>query len=611
MQTIQIYRGSTAFETIKPSDNSVQQKKIMGVNQLALSFLLNHYAGFAIGDYAIVYGERYQINELPTLKKESSRLYDYTMTMDAEGFDLSKVQYFFLGDDNSLKESQFSLMGNADTFINLVLANLARVSSVGWIKGQVIPTEYKTLTFDKANCYNALGQIATAFDSEFAIEGRVIHLTKRSNDTGNTFHHGKSRGLYEIVRQNISNTSIVTRLYAQGSDKNLPPDYANFSTRLRMSGATSAMITNLYNTMTTGGSGNRVYNFAWTAPSVPDVTAVQIEYRPTGSTGPWSLASGSPTGPRSVSVIGGSYDFVFRTFYGTSQSVATPQVTIGGDIGPLFLSEHLLYVERNIDKYGIIEATQIFDDIYPHRTGSITSVDASNIYKFVDTSMDFDVNTQLLPGTAAKVTFNTGQLAGYTFEISNYHNATKEFTILRNKDEHSIEVPSTLFKPAIGDQYVLIDINMPQTYIDAAEAALKAKAEASLLVSSEPQVTYTLTFDPVYLRNKNLTLNIGDLIWLEDDNLGVQRKIRITSVTRNVLQEFVFQVELADIIQPSTIERIVNSTNTNSAAVNQVQGQVNNNALLNGIGIFPPSPGGAGFANLIVEKSTGKIFTQA
>src|SRR5699024_7276162 len=42
----------------------------------------------------------------------------------------------------------------------------------------------------------------------------------------------------------------------------------------------------------------------------------------------------------------------------------------------------------NVNNYGIIENIQIYDDIFPHRTGTVTGV--TDEFTFTDSSMDFD-----------------------------------------------------------------------------------------------------------------------------------------------------------------------------------------------------------------------------
>jgi hypothetical protein len=471
-----------------------------------------------------VFGEQYKINKLPTVIKRSVFLYEYTMVMEAEGFDLAKVQYLFLGSENALKEGDFSLMGNADTFIDLLIQNLQRIG-LGWIKGQVIPTSYKNLTFNSTNCYNALAQIATEFSTEFSVEGRTIHLTKRLKDSAITLRHGRNKGLYDITRTNVDSSGIITRLYAFGSDKNLPATYrAGLSKRLKMP-----------------------------VVNVPGYT--------------------TPAG-----------------------TVVPPRVDPGD------------YIELHTGEYGVIESTKIFEEVYPHRTGRVSSVNATNPFKVYDTTIDFDVNTQLIPGTSAKVVFNTGQLAGYTFNVQEggFNNTTKEFTILKNAEEKSIDVPSAFLKPAIGDLYVLVDIIMPQQYIDAAERELKNKAIDALAVASEPQLQYQVTPDPVFLRKKNLQLNIGDLLWIHDDELEIKRQIRITSINRNIVDEWKYSVELSDVLTVSPITQLQSATISQGSQLTTINQQIINLTEKN-LGDLPVINSTVGYSPVYINVATGAL----
>ena len=86
------------------------------------------------------------------------------------------------------------------------------------------------------------------------------------------------------------------------------------------------------------------------------------------------------------------------------------------------------YLEKNVSIYGRIEKLESFDEIYPKRVGTVTSVDAVNPLVFSDSAMDFDLNatdangntTILIKGAPARVIFQTGQLAGYSFDIKEF-----------------------------------------------------------------------------------------------------------------------------------------------------------------------------------------------
>ncbi|GAA4328604.1 hypothetical protein [Flaviaesturariibacter amylovorans] len=265
--------------------------------------------------------------------------------------------------------------------------------------------------------------------------------------------------------------------------------------------------------------------------------------------------------------------------------------------------------------YGVLEGSEVFDDVYPQRTGKVTAVDPGNIYRFVDSTIDFDVNDQLLPGLTARLTFNTGNLAGYSFKVSSFDNATKTFVILKNDEERVLELPNASMKPAIGDQYVLTDIAMPQVYIDRAEEQLKARADALLEQLATPQLSYAVTIDPTYVKRYGITLVIGQEVMIADPHLNVERKIRIVKTTRNLLQETSYTVELSDLVTPGTLARIMAAQYEADRGIAQLQASVQNNALLNGNVIgslnfqsLPTSAGGSGFSDLIVEDSTGKLY---
>lgn len=606
---------------IKPDASSTQVKKIMGDNLLNITFDDNRIIHFQLNDFCEVFGEIYKVEFLPAVAKKSRFLYTYSLTLHAEGYDLSKAQFLFLGADNSLRESDFSLMGTAETFLDLIIQNANRVAPT-FVKGEVVTTDYKNLTFSKENCYNALSRVAEEFATEFWIIGKTVHLVKKTNDTGNTYKHGRNKGLYEIARNNLGNSSLVTRLYAYGSDKNLPPDYQNYSPRLRFPGGYNPCLVSNVEAVLSYGVGNQTFDFTWTPPIATGAATVQIEYRLIGTTAWLGQPGFTIVTPRSLTVDVGNYEFRFRTFgstcyqYAPGFGVATAVVPIlVSTVTPLLVNVPLPFIERNVDLYGIIEHTEIFEDIYPHRTGTVSSINGTDPQEFSDAALDFDVNTQLLPGLTAKVTFNTGQLSGYTFEISSYDHGTKKFLINKNGEERNLDIPSALLKPAIGDKYVLVDIKMPDTYIAAAEDELLTAANALLVTLSVPQLAYTITLDPTFLRRISRTFNIGDLIWILDAELELQTKIRVVSLTRNLLDEYQYQLELSDIVTPGTIQRILNSQSANERDVRDAADQFQNNSIINNIVVgtltfqnLPTTNTDVGFSELRIEDATGKLY---
>lgn len=609
MQTVSIFRGTDHLADVHPDENSVQIKAVMGDNIVNLAFAENHHIPFAIGDWCIVFGERYQLNARPTIKKVSRFRWEYSLRLEAEAYDLTKAQYMDYGPDNTLTEPDFSLMGTAADFVGHIIKNMARVDS-GWSIGQVIPTGYKPLTFSKLNCYNALGQIAQAFDTEFWIVGKTIHLTKRSVDVGRKFRHGKGGGLYDLTRIPMDGTSVITRLYVYGAERNLPPSYP--SKRLMLpgvvtDGAGQYGFKNI-EWFTSEVSGGMFTTFSFLPPTGPNINALSISYSGPGGSG--NSTAGNTT-PRSITLPASAwYDirFTVHVMGGTSYTTEPFRITANAaGVGLQGDPPRVPYIEKNILQYGAIEGIKVFDDIYPRRTGKVTAVDATNIMRFRDNTLDFDINGQLMPGIAAKVTFQTGELAGYTFDIESYDAGSKWIQVLKNRDEKAIDVPSELLRPQIGDEYVLHDIIMPQTYIDAAEEDLAAKAALMMDSISIDQEKYGFNFDPTVLRRIKYVPRTGDLIWISDDDLGVNRRIRITSTTRNIVNEHEVAVEVADTIQFNTVERIVSGQNINTQDIQNLQRFVANRDILNNKASLRGISDTTDYVPVYIHKMTGEL----
>src|SRR5205085_100000 len=110
----------------------------------------------------------------------------------------------------------------------------------------------------------------------------------------------------------------------------------------------------------------------------------------------------------------------------------------------------------------------------------------------------------------------------------------------------------------------LTDIIMPDSYITAAEDRLKVKAQQTLDIYSIENFIYQVDFDPKFLRSKNYTPAIGQVLTLIDAEFEVNKVIGIVSTTRNIVNEDNFQIELGDILDKNTIDQIKSSLSGNT-----------------------------------------------
>ncbi|MGV0980417.1 phage tail protein [Empedobacter falsenii] len=217
------------------------------------------------------------------------------------------------------------------------------------------------------------------------------------------------------------------------------------------------------------------------------------------------------------------------------------------------------YLEANVDKFGIIEHTEMFDDVYPNRKGKVTAINPENILQFTDDGLEFDLNSSdvLIPNTTIKVTFNTGQLAGYTLEVKElgFNFNTKTFELQPAEQEKAITVPSELMRPAVGDEYVLTDIIMPLQYVTEAEAELKRRSEEYLTANCLPRLQYNVVSDPFYFEAQNIDIVLGKTIKMIDADFNLDADIRVIGLTKNLQDQYDVSFDLADEVQVSRIVR--------------------------------------------------------
>ena len=233
------------------------------------------------------------------------------------------------------------------------------------------------------------------------------------------------------------------------------------------------------------------------------------------------------------------------------------------------------YIENAaaIAAYGLKENTKIFDDIRPERYGEVTAA-GSAYYAFKDATMNFDLNEKdsagntkwLIDGATAKVKFTTGNLAGYEFDIHKYDHATKEIQVVPFTDENGMKFPSetsAAFQFGVGDKYFFTDINLPDTYKTDAENKLLAEGNKAITEYSQPQVQYGLSIDENFIRQfaGELTVvnlfAVGDYIPVEDEDIGVNKSVRITAFTRDLLREYKYNITLGDSVTKTTITRVI------------------------------------------------------
>ena len=213
---MQLHFNSTYIDVL-PTDESYRYRSIMGEHTLTLYFSLSTYTDIPTGAWCEFQGERYTLNQPAKVVKHNSRHFEYTLTMDSEGANLKNYK-FRNPNDKTLK---FPFTASPRYHTQILVDCLNMIDS-GWQVGTTIEANEKLISYNHNNCLEALDMIAKAFETEYEIIGKTIHLHKVEyfKDNPLPLQYGKGKGFKTGVSR-TTEQSRITRLYVQGGERNI------------------------------------------------------------------------------------------------------------------------------------------------------------------------------------------------------------------------------------------------------------------------------------------------------------------------------------------------------------------------------------------------------
>lgn len=234
----------------------------MGECFVTINFKHEVPINFQIGDYIVYRGERFELNYEPG-KDKQARPDTY-----GEGFVYDSVKFNALQDelaraefldvvlnDNELHYTSLPkfpfYVQTLDDLLDRIQACLNEQIGAGlwkiysrnkdrsvqrgaleseWLsvygeKTEDNVIESMSITVDSQTCWQALALVNEKWDINFIVRGRNIYVGTTGIQANHIFKYGLGNGLYEIVQNADSDQSVVTRLRAYGSEKNLPSHY--------------------------------------------------------------------------------------------------------------------------------------------------------------------------------------------------------------------------------------------------------------------------------------------------------------------------------------------------------------------------------------------------
>lgn len=217
---ITLHYNNTTLD-VQENDSSYRYRAIMQKPQLFLKFSLPYWVDIPLGATCTYMNEVYRLNAAPNIKKNGTRNFEYSLTMGTIEDDMALYKF-----RNSVdKRLKWSMCAKPHEFIKEIVANLNERSGGDiWKVGTCIEANEKTIEFNHIYIDAALESIAEAFETEWEIVGKTIHLRKVEyfKEDPLPLSYGKGNGFVPgIGRTTPNDEKPIKRLYVQGGERNI------------------------------------------------------------------------------------------------------------------------------------------------------------------------------------------------------------------------------------------------------------------------------------------------------------------------------------------------------------------------------------------------------
>lgn len=480
---------------------------------------------FAIGDYLMYRGERFEINYAPGKIKSAPQF------AKGDAFRYENVKFNSLADeltrcdfldvvlgDNQLHFTglpKFSFYGGVQQLASRMQANLDRAYPNQWtvvVSSEYSDTKELNVSVDTQKVWDALSILVNDFETYFTIKGRTITIGAAGIPAGHLFKYGKGNGLYEIEQNAEADQAIVTRLRAYGSTRNLPHRY--------------------YNSLT-GADGQKL---------IPDNMAVQYLMLPSfpyTTQDPYiDSANKAALGIREGTIFFDGSQEGLEEIYPSIEGMTAEQLKAAGvpcnSTGAL---DVLVSAEQMTDN-GIGEVNE---------SGNSEEITPAT-FKVTLKDLGFNLWDYRVAGEAPVLSFKTGMLGGRDFEIVDCKKEGNNYVLELNRvydDSIKLWFPYKDYNAKAGDKFVLLHIEMPEVYIKAAAQRLLEAATAWLAKNDYSRSVYAPKVDEIFMARQHDeamasggsiaslhdTLKEGMLLLFEDEDLNIDASIFIDRLT--------------------------------------------------------------------------------
>ena len=222
---LEIYnRQGTLKKKVSPDSSSRWTEEVGVEFVVTVNFTTWEFFVLSVGDYVEISGKRFSIKKEYRPKKTDTQKYTYNISFYGREHDMQDLLFCRLNQGEDDLESVFAYDGTPMEMLEKLVANMNRnTDGVTWRAGQAVTGDRKTINFNGLFCWDAAGEIAGAWETEWWLDGEYLNIGKCEH--GERVTLGYMKGLKTGLTQNENSNSVkwFTRLIPVGSTKNIDP----------------------------------------------------------------------------------------------------------------------------------------------------------------------------------------------------------------------------------------------------------------------------------------------------------------------------------------------------------------------------------------------------
>lgn len=222
---LEIYDRQGALKRkVSPDSSSRWTEEVGAEFVVTVNFTTWEFFVLSVGDYMEISGKRFSIKKEYRPKKTDTQKYTYNISFYGREHDMQDLLFCRLNQGEDDLESVFAYDGTPMEMLEKLVANMNRnTDGVTWRAGQAVTGDRKTINFNGLFCWDAAGEIAGAWETEWWLDGEYLNIGKCEH--GERVTLGYMKGLKTGLTQNENSNSIkwFTRLIPVGSTQNIDP----------------------------------------------------------------------------------------------------------------------------------------------------------------------------------------------------------------------------------------------------------------------------------------------------------------------------------------------------------------------------------------------------